>query len=73
MADRTLADLVVAGLLQPKPPDQRRVHGSLARSRGDLDLAQRILAEIDRERAMAVAHEAGLRACAGLLDKRATG
>lgn len=59
---------MVAGLLQPKPADRRRVGRWLARSRKDLDLAADILATVDRDRAMAVAYEAGYRACAGLLD-----
>ncbi len=40
----------------------------LARSRKDLDLAGNLLADVDRDRAMAVAYEAGYRACAGILD-----
>jgi hypothetical protein len=51
-----------------KPPDSRRVRAWLARSRKDLDLAEVVLAPIDRDRAMTVAYEAGYRACAGLLD-----
>lgn len=34
----------------------------------DLALASDVLARLDRDRAMAVAYEAGYRACAGLLD-----
>lgn len=64
----TLDTLVEAGLLQPKPPDVRRVAGWLARSRKDLEIARDVLARIDRDRAMAVAYEAGYRCCAGLLD-----
>jgi hypothetical protein len=65
---RSLDDLVTAGLLQAKPPDRRRVSRWLARSRKDLDLAANLLADVDRDRAMAVAYEAGYRACAGVLD-----
>ncbi len=68
MASQTLEDLVAAGLLQLKPADPQRVRAWLARSRKDLELAATILAEIDRERAMAVAYEAGYRSCAGILD-----
>lgn len=68
MAGRTIDDLVAAGLLQTKPPDRRRVSRWQARSRKDLDLAANLLADVDRDRAMAVAYEAGYRACAGVLD-----
>ena len=68
MPSRSLDSLVAAGLLQAKPPDKRRVGGWLARSRKDLDLAANLLADVDRDRAMAVAYEAGYRACAGILD-----
>ncbi len=68
MALPTLDELVRLGLLQPKPPDPRRVTAWLARSRKDVALATDVLAAIDRERAMAVAYEAGYRACAGILD-----
>lgn len=64
----TLAELVRAGLLQGKPPDTGRVAGWLDRSRKDLALAKDVLAGVDRDRAMAVAYEAGYRCCAGLLD-----
>lgn len=65
---RSLETYVAAGLLQAKPADRRRVSRWLARSRQDLDLAASVLAGIDRDRAMAVAYEAGYRACAGILD-----
>ena len=68
MADLTLDDLVTRGLLQRKPADRRRVTRWLARSRKDLDLAANLLAGVDPDRAMAVAYEAGYRACAGILD-----
>jgi hypothetical protein len=68
MADQTPDDLVAKGLLQRKPADRRRVTRWLARSRKDLDLAANLLAGVDRDRAMAVAYEAGYRACAGILD-----
>lgn len=68
MADRTVDDLVDKGLLQRKPADNRRVMRWLTRSRKDLDLAANLLAGVDRDRAMAVAYEAGYRACAGILD-----
>lgn len=55
-------------MLQRKPADVRRVGRWLARSQRDLDLAGQVLADIDRDRAMAVAYEAGYRACAGMLD-----
>lgn len=68
MAARTLEQLVALGLLAPKRPDQPQVARWLARSRKDLHLAGDLLAGVDRERAMAVAYEAGYRACAGILD-----
>jgi hypothetical protein len=68
MAPRNLDELVALGLLAPKPPDRDRVTRWLARSRKDLGLAATVLAGVDRERAMAVAYEAGYRVCAGILD-----
>jgi hypothetical protein len=68
MPGPTLAELVRVGLLQRKPPDTGRVAGWLDRSRKDLALAKDVLAGVDRDRAMAVAYEAGYRCCAGLLD-----
>ncbi len=68
MADSSLDQLVAAGLLQAKAPDPDRARRWLARSEKDLELATRVLGEIDRDRAMAIAYEAGYRACAGLLD-----
>ncbi len=53
---------------QRKPPDTGRVAGWLDRSRKDLALAKDVLAGVDRDRAMAVAYEAGYRCCAGFLD-----
>ena len=68
MPGRSIDALVAAGLLQAKPPDRRRVSRWLARSRKDLNLAANLLADVDRDRATAVAYEAGYRACAGILD-----
>lgn len=68
MAEASLPDLIARGLLQKKRPDRRRVVQWLARSQKDLDLAADLLANVDRERAMAVAYEAGYRACAGMID-----
>jgi hypothetical protein len=65
---RTLVDLVRIGLLQVKPADKQRVRRWHERSVKDLDLARDVLGGIDRDRAMAVAYEAGYRACAGILD-----
>lgn len=67
MRFRTLEELVALGLLEPKPPDPGRVGRWLERSRSDLGLARDVLTGIHRDRAMAVAYEAGYRACAGLL------
>ena len=67
MRFRTLEELVALGLLERKPPDPARVGRWLERSRSDLALARDVLAGLDRDRAMAVAYEAGYRACAGLL------
>lgn len=63
-----LENLVGRGLIQRKAPDPRRVTGWLARSRKDLHTASTVLAAVDPERAMAIAYEAGYRACAGILD-----
>ena len=68
MPPTTLEELVRRSLLQRKPPDPRRVRGWLARSRKDLETAGEVLAQVDPPRAMAVAYEAGYRACAGILD-----
>lgn len=67
MRFRTLEELVALGLLEPKPVDATRVGRWLERSRADRALAADVLAGLDRDRAMAVAYEAGYRACAGLL------
>jgi hypothetical protein len=67
MRFRMLEDLVALGLLEPKPPDPARVGRWLERSRSDLALSRDVLAQLDRDRAMAVAYEAGYRACAGML------
>jgi hypothetical protein len=67
MSDGLLEDLVRRGLLQPKRRDPRRVRRWLERSLKDLDVVA-MLADVDRQRAMAVAYEAGYRACAGILD-----
>ena len=67
MRFRTVEELVALGLLEPKPPDPTRVGRWLERSRTDHALAADVLARLDRDRAMAVAYEAGYRACAGLL------
>lgn len=67
MRFRSLEELVALGLLEPKPPDPNRVRRWLGRSRSDLVLARDVVAPLDRDRAMAIAYEAGFRACAGLL------
>ena len=67
MRFRALEDLRAVGLLERKPPDPGRVARWLERSRADQALAAEVLAPVHRERAMAVAYEAGYRACAGLL------
>jgi hypothetical protein len=67
MRFRTLDDLVGAGLVEAKPADPARVERWIIRSRADIDLAGRVLAPIDPERAIGVAYEAGYRACAGIL------
>lgn len=64
---RSLDELLANQLLERKPPDSERVRQWLARSRRDLDLARDVLAGRDRDRAMAVAYEAGYRACSGLI------
>jgi len=67
MRFRTLDELAALGLLERKPPDPARVGRWHERSRSDLALAGDVLARLDRDRALAVAYEAGYRACAGLL------
>ncbi|MDO8485843.1 MAG: hypothetical protein Q7S35_12955 [Candidatus Limnocylindrales bacterium] len=67
MRFRTVEELVALRLLEPKPPDPARVARWLERSRTDHALAADVLTRLDRDRAMAVAYEAGYRACAGLL------
>lgn len=67
MPDGVFDDLVRRGMLQAKPRDPRRVRRWLERSRKDLAVVA-VLAGVDRERAIAVAYEAGYRACAGMLD-----
>ena len=68
MPDRSLDRLARAGLLEPKKPDRHRVRTWLDRSRQDLELAGGSIGDIYRERAMAIAYQAGYRACAGVLD-----
>ena len=67
MRFRSLDELLGAGLMEAKPPDPARVERWIVRSRADIDLAGRVLAPIDPERAIGVAYEAGYRACAGIL------
>ncbi len=73
MPGPSLNDLEAAGLLQSKQADMRRVRRWLVRSQKDLELAEKVLADIDRERAMAVAYEAGYRACRACSTLPATG
>lgn len=63
-----LARFVADGLLAAKDPEPERVRRWLARSHKDLDTAMNALRRVDKERAMAVGYEAGLRACRGLID-----
>jgi hypothetical protein len=73
MQFRELDALVTLGLLEPKPADPRRVRRWLERSRSDLALARNIVGRVDRDRAMAIAYEAGFRACAGCCFSRGVG
>jgi hypothetical protein len=68
VAERSLEQLTALGVLQMMRADRRRVGRWLDRSRKDLEVAADLLAAVDRDRAMAVAYEAGYRACAGILD-----
>ena len=68
MAWRSLDDLVANQLLEPRPRDSQLVGKWLARSERDKNLARDVLADVDRDRAMAVAYEAGFRACAGIVN-----
>ncbi len=68
MQFRGLNALVGLGLLEPKPPDPRRVQTWLDRSRSDLALARDVVGQVDRDRLMAIAYEAGFRACVGVLS-----
>ena len=67
MQFRDLDVLVELGLLERKPADPRRVRRWLERSQSDLALARDVVGRVDRDRAMAIAYEAGFRACAGVL------
>ena len=60
MQFRDLDALVTLSLLERKPADPRRVRRWLERSRSDLALARDIVGRVDRDRAMAIAYEAGL-------------
>lgn len=66
MAD--LTRFVAGDVLATKPAEPERVRRWLARSRKDLRTAMDVLRPVDKERAMAVVYEAGLRACRGLVD-----
>ena len=63
----SLTDLVRLGLLQPKPVDATRVRAWHLRSTKDLRVVA-VLREVDDQRAMAVAYEAGYRACVSMVD-----
>jgi hypothetical protein len=63
MRFRDLDELVALGQLERKPPDSQRV----SRSGSDLALAGDVVGRVDRDRAMAIAYEAGFRACVGVL------
>jgi len=67
MRFRDLDELVALGQLERKPPDPQRVRRWLDRSRADLALARDVVGRVDRDRAMAIAYEAGFRACVGIL------
>ena len=67
MRFRNLDELVTLGQLERKPPDPPRVRRWLDRSRSDLALAGDVVGRVDRDRAMAIAYEAGFRACVGIL------
>ncbi len=68
MAWRPLDDLVANQLLESRHPDSQLVGKWLVRSSRDRDLARDVLVGVDRDRAMAVAYEAGFRACAGMVN-----
>lgn len=67
MQFRDLDALVALGLLERKPADPGRVRRWLKRSQADLALAGDVVGRVDRDRAMAIAYEAGFRACVGIL------
>jgi len=67
MRFRGLDELVALGQLERKPPDPQRVRRWLDRSRADVALAGDVVGRVDRDRAMAIAYEAGFRACVGVL------
>jgi hypothetical protein len=67
MRFRDLDELVTLGQLERKPPDPQRVRRWLDQSRSDLALAGDVVGRVDRDRAMAIAYEAGFRACVGVL------
>jgi hypothetical protein len=67
MQFRDLDALATLGLLDRKPADPDRVRRWLERSRADLALARDVVGRVQRDRAMAIAYEAGFRACVGIL------
>jgi len=66
MQFRDLDALVALGLLERRPADPRRVRRWLERSKSDLTPARDVVGWVDRDRAMAIAYEAGFRACVGV-------
>lgn len=67
MLARSLDELVEARLLQRQKVARRRVAGLMRKARRDLAFARDVAAAVYEERAMAVAYEAALGACIGLL------
>lgn len=67
MRARSLEQLDSEGLLERREADRERLGRWAERARRDLALSRDTLANLDPERAMTVAYEAGFRACAGLL------
>lgn len=67
MSESELAELETARIVAPKRPDPAAVARLLRSTRRDIELSQEIAQRFPK-RALTIAYEASLRACAGILD-----